>query len=83
MVPQVKKYPWVGSECGTDVPHSAKLFMAADQHMINVGAGNGQGLLLDDQLLHGRTEHCDTFNNDPLCSNKDFQCKIVEVIAFK
>ncbi|GFY47491.1 GTPase-activating protein skywalker [Trichonephila inaurata madagascariensis] len=83
IVPQVKKYSWVGSECGTDVPHSAKLFMAADQRMINVGAGNGQGLLLDDQLLHGRTEHCDTFNNDPLCSNKDFQCKIVEVIAFK
>ncbi|CAL1262948.1 unnamed protein product [Larinioides sclopetarius] len=83
IVPEVKKYTWVGSECGTDVPHSAKLFMAADSRMINVGAGNGQGLLLDDNLLYGRTEHCDTFANEPLCSSKDFQCKIVEVIAFK
>ncbi|GBN56242.1 TBC1 domain family member 24 [Araneus ventricosus] len=83
IVPDIKKYHWVGSECGSDVPHSAKLFMAADNRMINVGAGNGQGLLLDDNLLYGRTEHCDTFDNEPLCSSKDFQCKIVEVIAFK
>ncbi|KFM65953.1 TBC1 domain family member 24, partial [Stegodyphus mimosarum] len=83
LVPEARKYPWVGYNTDADVPHSAKLFMAADNHMINVGAGNGQGLLLDDQLLHGRTEHCDTFDNNPLCSQKDFQCKNVEVIAFK
>lgn len=39
IVPEVKKYPWVGSESESDVPHSAKLFMAADSRMINVGAG--------------------------------------------
>ncbi|XP_015927189.1 GTPase-activating protein skywalker isoform X2 [Parasteatoda tepidariorum] len=81
--PELRKYHWVGSVSGEDVPHSAKLFMAADNHMINVGAGNGQGLLLDDNLLYGRTEHCDTFDNEPLCSSNNFQCKVVEVIGFK
>lgn len=38
LVPEAKRYPWVG--CNSDnVPHSAKLFMAADNNMINVGAG--------------------------------------------
>ncbi|KAG8187973.1 hypothetical protein JTE90_025741 [Oedothorax gibbosus] len=83
VLPEFRKYAWVGSETNSDVPHSAKLFMAASDSMINVGAGNGQGLLLDDNLLHGRTERCDTFNNDQLCSLKDFQCKVVEVVAFK
>lgn len=44
---------------------------------------NGQGLVLFDNLYHGRTEHCDTFDNEPLCSVKDFECKVVEVICFK
>ncbi|XP_054709995.1 LOW QUALITY PROTEIN: GTPase-activating protein skywalker-like [Uloborus diversus] len=83
LVPEAQKFAWVGCTNTDDVPHSAQLFMAADSNMINVGAGNGQGILLDDQLLHGRTDRCDTFNNKPLCSSKDFQCKVVEVIGFK
>lgn len=37
--PQPKRYPWVGANSASDVPHSSKLFLSANQHMIQIGAG--------------------------------------------
>lgn len=56
--------------------------MAANAKMITIGAGNGVGLWLDENLTKGKTERCDTFNNKPLCTSGDFACSIVEVIGF-
>lgn len=44
---------------------------------------NGEAIQLDENLLHCRTEHCDTFDNPPLCSDQDFTCKVVEVYGFQ
>lgn len=76
------RYPWVGANSSQDVPHSSKLFLSASQQMIQIGAGNGMGLFIDGSLEYGRTEHCDTFDNEPLASSKDFVVRIMEVIGF-
>ncbi|KAH7941913.1 hypothetical protein HPB49_018501 [Dermacentor silvarum] len=80
--PEAKRYAWIGVGSMHDVPHSAKLFMSANQTMILVGGGNGMGLYVDQSLENGRTEHCDTFDNPPLGSSHDFVVNILEVIGF-
>lgn len=44
---------------------------------------HGEAIFLDENMLHCRTEKCDTFNNPPLSSNEDFNCKVVEVYGFQ
>ncbi|XP_075555725.1 GTPase-activating protein skywalker-like [Dermacentor variabilis] len=80
--PEAKRFAWVGVGSSRDVPHSAKLFMSANQTMILVGGGNGMGLYIDQSLENGRSEHCDTFDNDPLGGASDFVVNILEVIGF-
>ncbi|XP_050036703.1 GTPase-activating protein skywalker-like [Dermacentor andersoni] len=80
--PEAKRFAWVGVGSSRDVPHSAKLFMSANQTMILVGGGNGMGLYIDQSLENGRSEHCDTFDNDPLGRTSDFVVNILEVIGF-
>lgn len=84
--PKVLKYSWVGdnsigSATGSS-NHSTQLFMNASPNHITVGAGGGTGLWLDQELSHGRSERCDTFQNEPLVASVDFECALVEVIAF-
>ncbi|KAK3094923.1 hypothetical protein FSP39_007929 [Pinctada imbricata] len=81
LAPQKRKYEWVGLT-REDVPNTANMFMAGDSSILTVGGGNGEAIQLDANLLHCRTEHCDTFDNDPLCSTEDFTCKVVEVYGF-
>lgn len=62
---------------------STQLFMSATSQELIVGSGNGSfGLWLDADLTRGKTDHCKTFNNQPLCEDRDFTCKDVEVLAF-
>lgn len=62
---------------------STQLFMSATSQELIIGSGNGSfGLWLDADLTRGKTDHCRTFNNHPLCADKDFTCKDVEVLAF-
>lgn len=62
---------------------SSQLFMSATSQELIIGSGNGSfGLWLDAELTRGKTDHCRTFNNLPLCEDKDFTCKDVEVLAF-
>ncbi|KAH6925889.1 hypothetical protein HPB50_011508 [Hyalomma asiaticum] len=80
--PDAQRFAWIGVGATRDVPHSAKLFMSANQTMILIGGGNGMGLYIDQSLEKGRTEHCDTFDNPPLGSGNDFVVNILEVIGF-
>ncbi len=43
---------------------------------------NGDGLCIDQSLCEGRTAHCETFNNEPLCSQPYFSISVLEMIAF-
>ncbi|KAI1305988.1 TBC1 domain family member 24 [Halotydeus destructor] len=85
--PTVAHYPWVGAGSTEDgspktVPHSSQLFMSANNKQLIVGSGGGNGLWIDEELTRGKTESCDTFLNKPLCPSSDFECSIVEVLAF-
>ncbi|NP_001244200.1 TBC1 domain family member 24 isoform X1 [Gallus gallus] len=61
---------------------TASMFMAGSSECIIIGGGDGQALYLDADLNHGRTSHCDTFNNQPLCS-ESFQISVLEVWGFR
>ncbi|KAM4632631.1 TBC1 domain family member 24 isoform 2-T2 [Discoglossus pictus] len=61
---------------------TASMFMAGNTDCIIIGGGDGQALYLDSDLIYGRTSHCNTFNNQPLCS-ESFQISIIEVWGFK
>ena len=83
------KYDWVKKDESDDdddvdkKKETAKeLFMSADNTMISVGGGNGTGIYIDENLRYGQTEKCDTFDNSPLCSTRDFEISAVEVIGF-
>lgn len=80
--PERKKYEWVGLH-EENVSNTANMFLAGDSKILTIGGGNGEAIQLDENLLHCRTEHCDTFDNPPLCSNQDFTCKVVEVYGFQ
>ncbi|XP_065706596.1 TBC1 domain family member 24 isoform X1 [Patagioenas fasciata] len=61
---------------------TASMFMAGSSECIIIGGGDGQALYLDADLNHGRTSHCNTFNNQPLCS-ESFQISVLEVWGFR
>ncbi|XP_068239755.1 GTPase-activating protein skywalker isoform X4 [Palaemon carinicauda] len=85
--PSLAKYQWVGitqqqEEASiSNVKHSAELFMHGDSNMITIGGGNGNGIMLDQELRYGKTENCDTFNNPPLTPDGDFEVKVIEVYS--
>ena len=59
-------------------------FLSCSRQCINIGAGDGHfGLSLDSDLNHGRTEACDTFDNDALTARGDFVVKTVEIWSFQ
>ncbi|KAH0631850.1 hypothetical protein JD844_019727 [Phrynosoma platyrhinos] len=58
---------------------AASMFMAGSVECIIIGGGDGQALYIDADLNHGRTGHCNTFNNQPLCS-ESFQIAVMEVV---
>lgn len=66
-------FPWSGNN---------SLFVKADLDSLAIGAGCGHfGLWIDGELLHGRTQRCATFENEPLTSHEDFMIADVEVFA--
>ncbi|KAL3847322.1 hypothetical protein ACJMK2_018237 [Sinanodonta woodiana] len=79
--PEKMKYEWVGLH-QEDIPNTANMFLAGDNHVLTIGGGHGEAIQLDADMLHCRTEKCDTFQNKPLSSSEDFQCKVVEVYGF-
>ncbi|XP_075213185.1 GTPase-activating protein skywalker isoform X2 [Lycorma delicatula] len=81
LYPERAKYPWVGIQ-ENSVNHSAELFMAADARMITIGGGEGQAIWMDENIRFGKTDHCLTFNNPPLCTGRDFEIRVLEVYGF-
>ncbi|KFQ91048.1 TBC1 domain family member 24, partial [Nipponia nippon] len=61
---------------------TASMFMSGSREGIIVGGGGGQALSLDANLLWGRTEHCETFDNPPLCQ-ENFKVQLLEVWGFQ
>ncbi|XP_053149431.1 TBC1 domain family member 24-like [Hemicordylus capensis] len=61
---------------------TASMFMSGTQEGIVIGGGGGQALFVDADLYHGRTEHCETFDNLPLCQ-ENFQVQLLEAWGFQ
>jgi len=59
-------------------------FMLADPTFIAMGGGNGNfGLYLDEDIHFGSTSACDTFENEALTENKEFEVYGCEVWGFE
>ncbi|KAM9583819.1 TBC1 domain family member 24 isoform 2-T2 [Trichechus inunguis] len=58
------------------------MFMAGGSDCLIIGGGGGQALFIDGDLNRGRTGHCDTFNNQALCS-ENFLIAAIEVWGFQ
>lgn len=82
LYPERAKYPWVGVDGERNLSHGAELFMAADTKMITIGGGEGQAIWMDENIRYGKTDHCATFNNPPLCPSGDFEIRVLEVYGF-
>ncbi|KAF6780091.1 hypothetical protein AHF37_00497 [Paragonimus kellicotti] len=69
-----EKYAWSGKN---------HFFISGDHESLSIGCSEGHSALsLDDMLLHGRTESCETFDNPPLCSACNFTISNLEVWSF-
>ncbi|XP_074870877.1 TBC1 domain family member 24-like isoform X2 [Carettochelys insculpta] len=61
---------------------TASMFMSGSREGIRIGGGGGQALFIDADLCYGRTEHCETFDNPPLCQ-ENFQVQLLEAWGFQ
>lgn len=67
----LREFPWTGKN---------NLILMADLESLAVGASCGKfGLWIDSELLHGRSETCMTFDNDPLTPHENFMVADIEV----
>lgn len=69
-----KRYPWTGDNL---------YFIKGNTDSIAIGAGEGNfGLWLDEDLYHGTTHSCKTFNNESLTNHQDFVVSALECWCF-
>ncbi|XP_065649652.1 GTPase-activating protein skywalker isoform X3 [Hydra vulgaris] len=63
----------------------AELFISCDNKQLVIGGGNGEAIMIDGDLLKGRSTWCQTFCNAPLISSKlgDFTIQRIDVFGFK
>lgn len=74
-LPKIQVWPWSTKN---------EFFITCGPQSLSIGAGDGQfGLTIDSDLHHGRTDHCATYDNEPLDPKKDFMVKSVEVWNFR
>lgn len=74
--PQFKVFPWTGLN---------NFFAAFNLKGVSIGGTVGKenpGLWFDSDLLHGRSTNCETYNNDILSSDEDFEICGIEVWSF-
>uniref|UniRef100_A0A1I7VUQ9 Oxidation resistance protein 1 n=1 Tax=Loa loa TaxID=7209 RepID=A0A1I7VUQ9_LOALO len=62
-----------------------QFFVKASMDSLSIGASGGHyGLWLDADLNHGRTQACETFQNEPLAGeSEDFAVQFVEAYGFR
>ena len=71
---QLNRFTWTGDNL---------YFIKGNTDSLAFGAGEGSfGLWLDEDLYHGSTHKCKTFNNEPLTSQEDFVVCTLECWCF-
>lgn len=81
LCPNKRVYRWTGTRGKT--LSNQELFIRVSPNKISIGGGGHDGLSIDKSLINGSTNRCDTFENEQLASEKDFEIAIVEVIGFE
>ncbi|XP_059510340.1 nuclear receptor coactivator 7 isoform X3 [Stegostoma tigrinum] len=72
--PDFKIFQWTGNN---------SFFTKGSSDSLAIGGGSGHfGLWLDEDLNHGRSNPCETFNNVVLSKNEDFKVQDLEVWTF-
>ncbi|XP_064597789.1 LOW QUALITY PROTEIN: oxidation resistance protein 1-like [Liolophura sinensis] len=72
--PEFCVYKWTGEN---------NFFIKGNRDSLAIGAGQGVfGLWFDEDLYHGRSNRCETYDNDPLTATEDFVLKGLEAWAF-
>lgn len=72
--PEFQDFRWTGEN---------NFFIKGNLESLAIGASHGHnGLWFDEDLYHGRTESCLTFDNPPLTSKEDFLIAAVEAWGF-
>ncbi|KAE9412987.1 hypothetical protein Angca_010141 [Angiostrongylus cantonensis] len=73
---ELRHYKWTGEN---------QFFVNSAKDSLSIGAGGGHcGLWLDADLNHGRSQRCDTFDNEPLAGEKeDFIVQFIEAFGFR
>ncbi|XP_074656479.1 oxidation resistance protein 1-like [Tubulanus polymorphus] len=72
--PEFRVYPWTGEN---------NFFIKGNRESLAMGAGSGSfGLWLDGDIYHGRSQKCETYDNDPLPGQEDFIVKAFEAWGF-
>ncbi|XP_021364268.1 oxidation resistance protein 1-like isoform X2 [Mizuhopecten yessoensis] len=72
--PEFKVFHWTGDN---------DFFLKGNAESLFIGAGQGNfGLWFDGDIYHGRTQHCETYDNDILTGSEDFVVKTLEAWAF-
>ncbi|XP_028416591.1 oxidation resistance protein 1-like [Dendronephthya gigantea] len=73
--PHFKVFRWSGEN---------NFFIKGDMDALAFGGGQGNfGLWLDEDLYHGSSHRCKTYNNEPLSTKEDFLCSGVEIWCFE
>jgi hypothetical protein len=85
MIPSKEKYEWVGKKRHGNTSQNQEMFQYADMDKLIIGGGsdNSFGLLINNDLIYGRTNVSDTFENKILGTETDFEIAILEVLSFK
>ena len=81
LLPNTVKYEWVGKHTHGQSTSNQELFLFADKEKIIIGGG--VGLLINSDLVYGRTSVSDTFDNKILGTEQDFEIATLEVFSFK
>lgn len=85
LAPRVHKYEWVGKGSKGETSSAQEMFLYADSDKLVVGGGceKAVGLLVNSDLIYGRSGACETFDNRTLGTEADFEIAVLEVLTFK
>ena len=84
LLPNTEKYEWVGKSKNGQTTANQEMFLYADHEKLIVGGGHekGIGLVINSDLISGRTAVSDTFENRILGSEQEFEIAVLEVFSF-
>ncbi|CAB3400035.1 unnamed protein product [Caenorhabditis bovis] len=70
---------WVGAVGDASSDKNLQYFMTATDRSLVIGSGGGDAIRISEELTHGMSTGCQTFNSPPLCKAEAFDIYELEV----